>query len=111
MSTLHKRLSGVSVRRAALLLLPAALAGALVSAPPVTAQAPNAVPVPAATLTKVNVPGTSPMSATAVDLAAAGYTAREFYAEGLANRYTGARLPTRSRPRRFSTAAIRIARG
>ena len=50
MSTPHKRLSEVSVRRAALLLLLAALAGALVSATPVTAtpvtaQAPNAVPV------------------------------------------------------------------
>ena len=90
MSALHKGWSGLSVRRAALLLLPVALAAVLVSAPPVTAQAPSAVPVPAATLTEVDVPGTSPMSATAVDLAAAGYTAREFYAEGLANRYTGA---------------------
>ena len=100
MSTPHKRLSGVSVRRAALLLLPAALAGALVSAPAVTAQAPSAVTVPAATLTEINVPGTSPMSATAVDLAAAGYTAREFYAEGLANRYTGAAANT------FTTATL-----
>ena len=40
------------------------------------------------------------MSATAVDLAAAGYTAREFYAEGLANRYTGADANT------FTTAAV-----
>lgn len=45
---------------------------------------------PAATLTEVDVPGTSPMSATAVDLAAAGYTQREYYAEGQANRYSGA---------------------
>jgi hypothetical protein len=44
---------------------------------------------PAAVLTEVKVPGTAPMSATAVDLAAAGYTAREFYAEGKANRYAG----------------------
>ncbi|MBT9487919.1 MAG: hypothetical protein IV093_10460 [Rubrivivax sp.] len=44
---------------------------------------------PTAVLTAVNVPGTTPMSATAVDLAAAGYTAREFYAEGKANRYAG----------------------
>jgi hypothetical protein len=44
---------------------------------------------PAAVLTEVKVPGTTPMSATAVDLAAAGYSAREFYAEGKANRYTG----------------------
>src|SRR5215204_7347979 len=70
----------------------AALAGALVSAPQVAAKKAKvtASAVPAATLTEVHVPGTSPMSATAVDLAAAGYTAREFYAEGLANRYTGA---------------------
>ncbi len=88
MSKLRTRLSGGSVRKAALLLLPAALVGALLLAPMGTAKA-NAV-VPAATLTEINVPGTTPMSATAVDLAAAGYTAREFYAEGLANRYTGA---------------------
>ena len=40
------------------------------------------------------------MSATAVDLAAAGYTAKEFYAEGLANRYTGANANT------FTTATV-----
>ena len=50
------------------------------------------------------------MSATAVDLAAAGYTAREFYAEGQANRYTGAA------PGSFTTATVldgglRTARG
>jgi len=44
---------------------------------------------PAAVLTEVKVPGTTPMSATAVDLAAVGYSAREFYAEGKANRYAG----------------------
>ena len=82
------------------LLLPAALAGALVSAPPLTANAADAITVPAATLTEINVPGTSPMSATAVDLEAAGYTAREFYAEGLANRYTGATANT------FTTATV-----
>lgn len=50
----------------------------------------NAVPGPsAAVLTEVNVPGTTPMSTTAVDLAAAGYAAREFYADGKANRYMG----------------------
>jgi hypothetical protein len=50
----------------------------------------NAAPgSPSAVLTEVKVPGTTPMSATAVDLAAAGYTAREFYAEGKANRYAG----------------------
>ncbi|ROZ79761.1 hypothetical protein EEB15_02335 [Ramlibacter sp. WS9] len=50
----------------------------------------NAVPgPPAAALTEVKVAGTTPMSATPVDLAAAGYVAREFYAEGKANRYAG----------------------
>src|SRR5215204_2809106 len=80
----------------------AALAGALVSAPQVAAKKAKvtASAVPAATLTEVHVPGTSPMSATAVDLAAAGYTAREFYAEGLANRYTGAAANT------FTTATV-----
>ena len=90
----------MTVRRGALFLLPAALAVALASAPAVAAQAPNGGAVPAATLTEVNVPGTSPMSATAVDLASAGYTAREFYAEGLANRYTGANANT------FTTATV-----
>jgi hypothetical protein len=84
------RLSGASVRKAALFLLPAALVGALVSVPLLAGTAAAAIPVPAATLTEINVPGTSPMSATAVDLAAVGYTAREFYAAGLANRYAGA---------------------
>ena len=84
--------------RLAVIVSVAALVGALVSAPQVAAQPTNAVP--AATLTEVNVPGTSPMSATAVDLAAAGYTAREFYAEGLANRYTGAAANT------FTTATV-----
>ena len=100
MFTLRKTLSGVKARRAVLLLLPAALAGALVSASALTANAVDVVTVPAATLTEVNVPGTSPMSATAVDLEAAGYTAKEFYAEGLANRYTGANANT------FTTATL-----
>lgn len=90
MSTLHMMLSGARARRAGLLLLPVALAGALIAAPSATADSPSAGEVPAATLTEVNVPGTSPMSATAVDLAAAGYTAREFYAVGEANQYAGA---------------------
>jgi hypothetical protein len=99
MFTLRKTLSGVKARRA-VLLLPAVLAGALVSVFPLTANAVDVVTVPAATLTQVNVPGTSPMSATAVDLGAAGYTAKEFYAEGLANRYTGADANT------FTTATV-----
>ena len=90
MSTLHKTLSGARARRAGLLLLPVALAGALMAAPSAIAEAPSQVTVPAATLSEINVPGTSPMSATAVDLAAAGYTAREFYAQGEANQYAGA---------------------
>src|SRR3546814_12272012 len=59
MSTLHKTLPGVSVRRAALLLLPVALAGAMIAVPPATAQAPRPVAVPAATPSEVTVPGTS----------------------------------------------------
>ena len=89
-----------SVRKAALFLLPAALAGALFSAPALARTAPAAIPVPAATLTEINVPATTPLSATAVDLAAAGYTAREFYAAGRANRYTGAVANT------FTTASL-----
>jgi hypothetical protein len=89
MSTLRMRLSGGIVLKAARFLLPAALAGAL-SVASLVGTAAAAIPVPAATLTEINVRGTTPLSATTVDLAAAGYTAREFYAEGLANRYTGA---------------------
>ncbi len=100
MSTLRTRLSGARVRRAVLLLLPSALAAAVISAPPLTVTAADVIPVPAATLTEINVPGTTPLSATAVDLEAAGYTAREFYAEGLANRYTGASANT------FTTATV-----
>jgi hypothetical protein len=90
MFTSRTTLSAKKVRRAAVLPLVAVLAGALVSATPLTANAATAGRVPAATLTKVDVPGTSPMSATTVDLKAVGYTAKEFYAEGFANRYTGA---------------------
>lgn len=50
----------------------------------------DTLPVREAKLTEVNVPNTTPMTAAAVDLAAAGYTEREFYAEGVANRYRGA---------------------
>ena len=90
MSKLRMRLSRGKARRAALFLLPAALAGALISGPLLAGTAAAASPVPAATLTEIHVPGTTPLSATPVDLAAYGYTAREFYASGLANRYTGA---------------------
>jgi hypothetical protein len=84
MSKLRTRLLGGSVRKAALYLLATALAGSL------AATATAATPVPPAGLTEINVPGTTPLSATTVDLAAVGYTAREFYAAGQANRYTGA---------------------
>lgn len=47
------------------------------------------LPVPAAKLTEIQAPGTKPMTAAAIDLAAVGYTEREFYAEGKANRYRG----------------------
>jgi hypothetical protein len=53
----------------------------------------STLPVRPAALTEVDVPGTTPMSAAAVDLAAAGYTEREFYAEGTASRYSAA-VPT-----------------
>ena len=49
-----------------------------------------ALPVPVAKLTEVRVPGTTAMSAAAVDLALAGYTEREYYADGKANRLRGA---------------------
>src|SRR5207237_8195675 len=78
------------VRRAALFLVRAALVGALISGPLPAGTAAAASPVPAASLTEINVPGTTPLSATAINLAAYGYTAREFYASGFANRYTGA---------------------
>lgn len=45
-----------------------------------------------ARLSEVRVPGTTPMIAAAVDLAAVGYTEREFYADGVANRYRDAAL-------------------
>lgn len=51
-----------------------------------------AAPVPLARLTPVDVPGTAPMSAAAVDLATLGYTEQEFFTEGTAQRYRGATL-------------------
>ena len=63
-------------------------------APSGFAQAESTEPmaVSAARLTEIQAPGTTPMGAAAVDLAASGYTEREFYADGLANRYRGAAL-------------------
>lgn len=52
-------------------------------------QAATPMPVVPAKLTQVAVPDTTPMAAAAIDLAAAGYTEREFYAEGKASRYRG----------------------
>jgi len=46
--------------------------------------------VPAAVLSPVQVPGTTPMAAAAVDLRKSGYAEREFYATGRAHRYRGA---------------------
>jgi hypothetical protein len=46
--------------------------------------------VPAAVLSPVQVPGTSPMAASAVDLRKSGYAEREYYATGRAHRYRGA---------------------
>lgn len=46
--------------------------------------------LPPAVLTPVDVPGTTAMIASGVDLARYGYTEREFYAEGQAHRYRGA---------------------
>jgi hypothetical protein len=66
------------------------LSASLLSIPVPSFASSAAIAVSAATLTEIDVPGTTAMSATAVDLAAAGYTAREFSAAGLANRYTGA---------------------
>ena len=77
-------------------LLQLVLIAALVSIPtasfasPTTATESEDTSVPAAALTEVDVPGTTPLGAAAVDLASLGYTEREFYADGLANRYAGA---------------------
>ena len=76
-------------------MVAAAVVGLLLAAPASASASPQSgpsgrLPVPAAKLTQVNVPGTTPLGAAAVDLKAAGYTEREFYADGKANRYRGA---------------------
>lgn len=88
MQTIQSTHRGVSVLRARF----AAAAFALVVAATGGAQAEEnaARAVSAARLSEVRVPGTTPMVAAAVDLAAAGYIEREFYADGRANRYRGA---------------------
>jgi|tagenome__1003787_1003787.scaffolds.fasta_scaffold20940953_1 hypothetical protein len=81
-------------QRIAAIVASSAIAVGLLSAP--TAQAAprsglhNGLPLPSATLRPVVVPGTTPLGAAAVDLGAAGYTEREFYADGVAHRYRGA---------------------
>lgn len=66
------------------------LAAAQAQQAPGTPQAAAApAPLSAARLSPVNVPGTTPMTAAAVDLAASGYTEREFTASGVAQRYRG----------------------
>ena len=92
--TIHPGSIGGS-RRVRGLAVAAAILGGLLSAPATASASPQSSPsggppMPAATLTQVNVPGTTPLAAAAVDLTAAGYTEREFYADGTANRYRGA---------------------
>lgn len=88
-------------RKVAATLLSSALVGTMLSSfaaqsaaaaipAEVRPQPSPSVPVPAATLTAVHVPGTTAMSAAAVDLGENGYTEREFYANGKANRYRNA---------------------
>ncbi|WP_416210721.1 alpha/beta hydrolase domain-containing protein [Frankia sp. Cas8] len=71
-----------------------AIAVGLLSAPTAQASPPSglqgSLPLPPATLTPVVVPGTTPLGAAAMNLGAAGYTEREFYADGVAHRYRGA---------------------
>lgn len=77
------RLAGVGLLAA--LSISAFSAGA--GAAGVGAQQPR---VPAAALSPVQVPGTTPMAAAAVDLRKSGYAEREFFATGRAHRYRGA---------------------
>ncbi|MBN4076018.1 hypothetical protein JYU22_05500, partial [Gammaproteobacteria bacterium AH-315-E17] len=85
----HKKMLGMNTHRMALLLFPIALIGTMFSLPGALAAETQDLPVPLANLTEVNIPGTSIMAATGVDLASAGYTEREFYAEGQARRHDG----------------------
>jgi len=57
-----------------------------------TGAASAATPVPAASFSPVNVPGTKPFGASPQDLGKYGYVEREYYISGVANRYrfTGA---------------------
>ena len=73
----------------ALLLNPAVAVASPTSAPPTSAPT-GRISLPPAHLAPVNVPGTTALGAAAVSLSKYGYTEREFYADGLANRYRGA---------------------
>jgi hypothetical protein len=81
-------------RRIAAIVASSAIAVGLLAAP--TAHAvprsgqQGGLPLPPATLTPVAVPGTTTLGAAAVNLGSAGYTEREFYADGIAHRYRGA---------------------
>lgn len=81
-------------RRIAAFSVSSAIVVTLFSAPIAQASthslAPTSLPQPSATLTAVSVPGTTPLGDSAVNLGPSGYTEREFYANGLANRYRGA---------------------
>jgi hypothetical protein len=57
-----------------------------------SAQTAKPLEAPAAKLTEINVPDTAPLGAAAIDLGASGYSEREYYADGVANRYRGATL-------------------
>jgi hypothetical protein len=90
MNDTRNRGAGVTFRTAAGLLLATGLVATALTVPIAATAAPGPLDAPAATLTEIDVPGTTAMSTTAVDLAAAGYTEREFSAAGEANRYAGA---------------------
>ncbi|WP_298609031.1 alpha/beta hydrolase domain-containing protein [uncultured Thiothrix sp.] len=65
------------------------LSGILLSGMEAFAQEGTPLPIATAKLIEVNIPDSTPMTAAAIDLAKVGYTEREFYAEGKANRYRG----------------------
>lgn len=69
-----------------------ALLTSLVATDFASAEETGAPALAAAKLTEVRVPGTTAMTAAAVDLTRWGYTEREFYADGVAFRYRGAVL-------------------
>ena len=86
------RNDGAKTIRTTLMSLAVMTSLALVPSGFARAESTEPMAVSAARLTEIQVPGTTPMGAAAVDLAASGYTEREFYADGIANRYRGAAL-------------------